>query len=121
MASMSLLDVKLRFEDACYASTIGEFDKAFALLSELAELGHVDAIVGLAEAYLRGEGTRQDTAKGIELLERAAVFGSSAAAFNLGALHRSGDCGVPKNHERSKRFFLLARELGCTLPIESYL
>lgn len=114
-------DIQLRFDDARYASTIGEYDKAFALFSELAAIGHAEAIRWLADSYLRGKGTRQDIEMGLELLERAASLGDSTAAFNLGALHRSGADRVPKDPERSKRFFLLAKELGCELSIESYL
>ena len=114
-------DMEFLFEDACYANTIGEFDKAFILFSELAQRGHIDALVGLATMHLRGEGTPQDSVRGLELLERAASLGHSTAAFNLGALYRNGDCKVPRDFEKSKRFFILAKELGCQLPVEDYL
>ena len=55
------------------------------------------------------------------MLRRAAAAGLSSAAFNLGALYRSGNCGVPVDAAESRRYFILARELGCTLPIEDYM
>jgi TPR repeat protein len=54
-------------------------------------------------------------------MERAASLGVSNAAFNLGALYRTGDCGVPKDSDKSKRCFLLAKELGCELPVDKYI
>jgi TPR repeat protein len=109
------------YEDANYASTIGNYEEAFEIYDKLAETGHIGSMVALAHMYLRGEGVGQNVAKGIELMEVAASLGHSNAAFNLGALHRSGDCGVPKDPEKSRRFFLLAKELGCKLPIDEYI
>jgi TPR repeat protein len=60
-------------------------------------------------------------AKGLELLETAVALGNSTAAFNLGALHRSGDCDVPIDREKSKAYFRRAKELGCELSVEPYL
>jgi TPR repeat protein len=71
--------------------------------------------------YLRGEGVEQNVEKGIQLMELAASLGHSTAAFNLGALYRSGDCRVPRDQEKSRHFFLLAKQLGCELPVEDYL
>lgn len=75
----------------------------------------------LAEMYLRGEGVPRNVEKGLALLELAVSRGDSTAAFNLGALHRTGDRGVPVDLARSRRYFLLAKELGCELSIEGYL
>jgi TPR repeat protein len=114
-------DSEARYEDANYASTIGRFNEAFAIYSELSQSRHVGATVALGEMYLRGEGVTQDTQRGLELLELAASLGHSTAAFNLGALHRSGGYGVPIDPEKSRRFFLMAKQLGCKLPIDQYL
>jgi TPR repeat protein len=71
--------------------------------------------------YLRGEGVKADVAKGLELLRVAAAEGSYNAAFNLGALHRSGANSVPVDLAESRRYFLLARKLGCPLSVDDYL
>lgn len=110
-----------RCEDAAYAYCCGDFEKAAAAYADLVRKGCIEATIGLGEMYLRGEGVVADWQKGLELLKRAAAAGESSAAFNLGALHRSGDCGVPVDAAQSRRYFLLARELGCPLPIEGYL
>jgi TPR repeat protein len=110
-----------QLEDAAYAYTIGSFDEAFAGYSRLVDSGNPDAAVGLAHMYLRGEGVSASVEKGLELFRLAASLGNATAAFSLGALHRSGDCNVPIDPEKSKQFFLLAKKLGCELPIEPYL
>ena len=110
-----------RCEDADHAYCGGEFAVAASAYAELVREGCVVAAIGLGEMYLRGEGVQADLEKGLELLRRAAAAGASIAAFNLGALHRSGDCGVPVDPVESRRCFQLARELGCDLPVENYL
>ena len=110
-----------RYDDAAYAYSEGRFEEALAGFSDLAESGNAIAATYMAEMYLRGEGVSPDVEKGLDLLRRAASLGHSTAAFNLGALYRTGGCGVQKDLEKSKKFFLLAKELGCELPVEEYL
>lgn len=114
-------DLERQFGDAAYAYCGGEFEEAFAGFSKLAEIGHLKATAYLAELYLRGEGVPQDLDHGIQLLVRAANLGSSQAAYNLGALYRAGHYGIIKDDYTSKRFFRLAKELGCELPVDQYL
>lgn len=114
-------DFESRYEEASYACTIGRFDEAFPVFFELARSGHVGATMALGQMYLRGEGVLQNLARGLELMEFAASLGQSTAAFNLGALYHSGAYGVARDPEKSRRFFLLAKELGCNLPIEEYI
>lgn len=114
-------ELELLYEEASHAANTGKFAEAFLAFSELAELGHAGALLGLGNRYLRGEGVSQNVENGLKLLEQAAALGLSMAAFSLGALHRSGDCGVPIDPERSRQFFRLAKELGCKLPVEEYL
>src|SRR5262245_12536458 len=109
--------MEARFAEACDAIVRGRFAEGFAAYVELTGAGHVGATIGLAYLHLRGEGVRRDIAKGLELLEQAAANGMGNAAYNLGALHQTGDFGVPQDPQKSRQFFLLARQLGCTLPI----
>src|SRR5579885_1248128 len=101
------------YMDAAYAYDRGNFHEAFVGFSKLVQSGNAMAATYLSNFYFRGEGVPRNVEKGIELLELAITLGDSQAAFNLGALYRSGDCGVPKDPEKSRRFFLLAKELGC--------
>lgn len=118
---METNDQDRKYEDAAYAYTIGRFEDAAAGFTELANLGHAKAAKYLAEMYLRGEGVAKSVEQALQLLEFAVSKGESLAAFSLGALHRSGDDGVPKDAERSRRFFTIAKELGCKLPVDEYL
>ena len=108
--------VKL-LEDAVFAYTEGRFNDAFPVLEKLASTGNLEAIRGLAEMYLRGEGVEANVQAGIKLLRHAADLGHANSAYCLGALYRSGAYGVPRDAEQSKFFFLLAKDLGCELPI----
>jgi TPR repeat protein len=110
-----------RCEEADYAYCCGKYEKAAAAYAELLREGCTVAAIALGEMYLRGKGVKVDLQKGLELLRRAAAAGESSAAFNLGALHRSGADGVPVDAAESRRYFLLARELGCILPVDDYL
>lgn len=113
--------VDQRYADAAYAYGLGHFNEALAGFSELARSGHAMATTYLAEMYLRGEGVLPNVEKGVELLELAISRGDSSAAFNLGALHRNGAYCVPKDLDKSRRFFLLAKELGCELSVDDFL
>lgn len=108
-------------EDAIFAYNEGRFSDAFPVFEELAETGNVEATCGLADMYLRGEGVGKDVENGLRLLRCAVDLGHANAAFNLGALHRTGADGVPIDISLSKKFFLRAKELGCELPVDKYL
>lgn len=71
--------------------------------------------------YLREEGLPTNVEKGLDLLRQAASWRHSTAAYNLGALYRSGASGVQKNLDKSSQFFRRAKELGCELPVDDYL
>lgn len=113
-------DSERRYDDAAYAYGEGRFDEAMAGFSQLAESGDAKAATYMAEMYLRGEGVLADVEKGLEWLQRAASWGHSTAAYNLGALYRTGACGVKRDDAKSKQYFHLAKELGCELPVEQY-
>lgn len=112
---------KIRFENAAYAYTVGKFDEAYTGFVDLVEDHYAPAATYLALMYLRGEAVSKDVSKGMELLQLAASWGHDTGAFSLGALHRSGDYGVPIDREKSRHYLLLAKQLGCKLPVEDYL
>ena len=75
----------------------------------------------LGQMYLRGDGTPPDAAMGLRLLERAALLGDWNGAYTLAVGYKIGDDGVQKDPDKSKRYFRLAKELGCELPVDEYL
>lgn len=113
-------DIAVRFEDAAYAYCIGNYAGAAVAFEQLVRLRHAGAAAYLAEMVLRGEGVERDVQRGIALLELATEWGDSTAAFNLGALYRSGADDVPVRPELSRKYFVIAKELGCTIPIDPY-
>ena len=90
----------------------GNYEEALKAYSQLADMGDVGAVTALAHMHLKGEGTTVDHAKGLEMLKLACSLGDRYAAFSLGAFHRSGNYGVSIDLEKSREYFLLAKELG---------
>ncbi len=101
-------------EDANYAYTIGNFDKAFGGFSKLWSLGRPSAARALAEMYLRGEGTAIDAPKAVEA-------GDGKAAYNLAAIYHSGGHGMPQDLDFSRHFFIVAKRLGCEIDVEPFI
>lgn len=60
---------------------------------------------------LIGEGTVQDTPRGISLLETAASYGQATAAALLGRIYLAGEL-VPQDEKKALQWFLKAGELG---------
>ncbi len=112
---------EIRFEAAAYAYTIGKFDEAYTGFADLVQEQYAPAATYLAQMYLRGEAVSKDVGEGVRLLQLSASWGHDTGAFSLGALHCSGDYGVPIDREKSRHYFLLAKQLGCKLPVEDYL
>jgi len=74
-------------------------------LQEAAAKGNPRAEAQLGEMLLRGDGIKQDEAKGVALLEKAARAGNSAAAFRIGMLLAQGERGVVKDPARALAYF----------------
>ena len=109
-----------KYGDAAHAYCGGEFEDAAIQFQHLAASGNSMAATYLAEMYLRGEGVPKSIETGIQWLENAVSWGNSGAAYNLGALYRAGHDGAPKDDEKSKHFFRLAKDLGCD-AVDQYL
>lgn len=110
-----------RREEACYAQSMGWFEKAFNDYHKLFQEGDSRSALPLGNMYLEGKGVQPNVEKGLNLLLLAASLGCSTAAFNLGSLHRTGACNVPKDAKLSRHFFFRARELGCKIPVDDYI
>lgn len=119
MENDRLTDGLLETADCAYSE--GRMEETFQIYVSL--VGNEDPSIfqALGEMTLRGEGVEQNTEKGLEYMKRAVELGNANAAFNLGALHRSGDCGVTVDLNTSKKYFLIARDLGCELNIEEFI
>ena len=83
-------DEELRFAAGLEAYDAGDFETAFNVWRPLAEAGHLDAQVSLAEFYLNGLGVAADVAAGVAWYRRAAEAGDPVAQLNLGDLYARG-------------------------------
>ncbi|EJK48121.1 hypothetical protein THAOC_33111 [Thalassiosira oceanica] len=81
--------------------------KSFELWTESAELGSINALFCLGNAYDLGEGVQQDKAKAVEFFTKAAMQGHVLARVNLGWLE-----GLKGNHDRAVRHFLISAKMG---------
>ena len=85
-----------------------DVSRAIELWSEAAELGSVDAISNMGDAYFSGKwGVSQNRARGIHYWELAAMKGDAESRHNLGAIEESSG-----NHHRALRHYLISAKLG---------
>jgi len=102
---------------AYYHGTFGlqkDTRRAFQLYTEAAELGSVDALFSLGNAYEDGVVVGQDMAKAAEFWTKAAMQGHVPARANLGWLE-----GQKGNHDRAARHFLISAKMGHKRSLET--
>jgi len=109
------------YNDASKSYNERNYSDAFAKFMMLAEWGCVMSLPCLATMYFRGEWVAADPPQGLEMLERACSLGDPDSAYNLGALNRKGNYGVSIDLEKSRKYFLLAKELGIELDITPFI
>lgn len=91
--SLTESDAELLVQHYC---TLGEYDLAFALNQQLADLGDTGAIYRLGCQYLSGLGIAQDEAAAIECFTRAKEAGSAEATLAI-CLARLNGWGMPQD------------------------
>jgi TPR repeat protein len=80
--------------------------RQFDSLQQEAEVGDAGAMFLLALAFKEGDGTKPDSEKFLEWIEKAAKLGNTSAMFELALAYRDGD-GVEPNGDQ---FFLWIRK-----------
>jgi len=88
--------------------------RAFELYNEAAELGSIEALYNLGNAYDRGEVVQKDEAKGNHFYEKAAMQGHVESRHNLGCSE-----GNEGNHDRAVRHFLVSAKMGYIASVEA--
>ena len=81
--------------------------KAVKLWEEAAELGSIQALHSLGNAYEIGEGIKQDMVKAAEFYEKAAMQGWVEARHNLGGCEARN-----RNDDRAVRHLLISAKMG---------
>ena len=81
--------------------------KAIELFTEAAELGSIEALSHLGDAYHFGYGIQQDEAKAAEYYRKGAMRGDAECRYNTG--NHEGRKG---NHGRAVRHFMISAKMG---------
>ncbi|EJK76503.1 hypothetical protein THAOC_01729, partial [Thalassiosira oceanica] len=81
--------------------------KAVELLTEAAELGSIDALFDLGNAYFKGNGVQEDTRKAYEFYKKAAMQGHVECRHNLG--NHEGRKG---NFDRAIKHYMISAKMG---------
>ncbi|EJK65627.1 hypothetical protein THAOC_13493, partial [Thalassiosira oceanica] len=81
--------------------------KALEFYKEAAELGSIQALFNIGNAYNEGEGVQQDMAKAEEFWTKAAMQGFVLARSNLGWLEAQKG-----NNDRAVRHYLISAKMG---------
>ncbi|EJK48661.1 hypothetical protein THAOC_32523 [Thalassiosira oceanica] len=88
--------------------------KAAELWTEAAELGSIEALFQLGDAYRLGKGVEMDMAKAADFYKKAAMQGCVEARHNLGMIEAQ-----KKNYDRAVRHFLISAKMGYENSVES--
>ncbi|MBT8126180.1 MAG: sel1 repeat family protein [Gammaproteobacteria bacterium] len=98
-------------QEAESAFKSGDYPKALALLTPLAERGNPRAQNGLAIMYARGLGVSTNLEQAFEWHEKSALQGYALAQFLLGLMHADGQA-VPKDAAKGAKWLRAAAEQG---------
>ena len=88
--------------------------KAVELFTEAAELGSIDALCRLGDAYFQNEGVQQDMAKAVEFYTKAAIQGHVVSRHNLGCI-----VAQKGKHNHAVRHFLISAKMGLEISVEN--
>ena len=81
--------------------------KTVELFEEAAELGSIEALCSIGNAYYNGNGVQQDEAKAAEYYKKGAMQGHVLSRFNLG--NHEGHKG---SHDRAVRHYMISAKMG---------
>lgn len=98
---------ELREATALYRS--GNYAAAVPLFQTASNAGNLEARGYLGLAYLHGHGVRRDTARGLDLLRKAAYSREVHAMNALGVVYRDGD-GTDRNPHSARKWLGIAAD-----------
>ena len=81
--------------------------RAVELWTEASELGSVDSLHSLGNAYRLGNGVQEDNAKAVEYFKKAAMQGHVGSRHNLGC-----NMGTQRNHDSALKHLLISAKMG---------
>lgn len=90
----------------------GNYDSAFTYFARAANEGDAEAMAFLGIAYVSGEGTRPDTLKGMDWLERAGKEKRNPRGMNALAVMYENDETMAGRYRWARHWYNRAAELG---------
>ncbi|EJK52436.1 hypothetical protein THAOC_28284 [Thalassiosira oceanica] len=87
---------------------------AVELYTEAAELGSIEALYNLGNAYDLGKGVQQDMAKAVEFWTKAAMEGHAGSRHNLGCIEAERG-----NYNRAVIHWLISAKMGAKDSVEN--
>ena len=103
-------------EDYCFGE-LGlrkDMRKAVELWTEAAELGSIEALFNLGNAYYHGDGVPEDKEKGVQFWTKAAMQGHVECRYNLGCFEWGEG-----SHDRAVRHLLISAKMGNETSVEA--
>ncbi|EJK44709.1 hypothetical protein THAOC_36731, partial [Thalassiosira oceanica] len=88
--------------------------RVIELYNEAAELGSIEALFSLGNAYYLGDGVEKNTAKGVEFYKKAAMQGHVVSRHNLGISEVQKE-----NYNRAVRHLLISAKMGFKDSLET--
>lgn len=89
-----------------------DFTNAYKELEKLSKTGNSQATYNLGYLTQKGQGTKADNKKAVELYEQAAKSGYSIANYVLAQNYATGGLGLKKSHETALQYLEKASEQG---------
>lgn len=96
-------DAKAQHHMASLERTRGNYDSAFRWAERSASQQHPPGQLLLGQLYQAGQGTQQDQAKGLELMQKAADSGHAEASYLTGLAYQNG-VGVAPDPDMADRY-----------------
>ncbi|EJK55891.1 hypothetical protein THAOC_24316 [Thalassiosira oceanica] len=88
--------------------------RAVKLWEEAAELGSIESLFDLGNAYVFGNGVQEDEAKAVEFLAKEAMQGHAGSRHNLGYIEAQRG-----NNDRALRHLLISAKMGDNISVEN--
>src|SRR5207302_7791427 len=91
--------------------TAKNFDEAFRLFSQAADLHFYDALGNLGVLYINGEGVKQDPFKAVELFQQGSARGNAYCMYLYARCLESG-AGAQPNRLAAESWYKKSAEAG---------
>ena len=110
-ASSAKPNVEQLFAEGVAAYDAGNYAKALASFTKVADQGYAEAQYNLGTMYMDGRGVTQDDKQAVAWYRKAADQGYAMAQYNLGVMYENGR-GVAKDERRAIEYWKMAARQG---------